>query len=300
MGEILQFKDLKTKEEFMEFFCVANAEENPRFLRHTNYYHYTKEEKFLCIIKSKKLWLTSYAKREYDNDITESEWYKNYGQNLFSICFTSGTSESLPFWYLYSGVQGKGVRLQFSRRSLKELYNNGKYIIVYKTKESELLRKDQYTVVGGDILYIDADEENKEKCRAKYQNTNCFGINKTVVDALKEKDNYGAFIKDLIWSYEKETRIQVAIIDESIEPESVDHIELDISEVIKSMELRLGPEYDRESKEKLLERKEVNEWLSSKVEDSLYLGKIRMNLCNNCTYIQQKTDDKAHDREVLK
>ena len=220
----MKFKDCTTGEEIVEFF------DNDKLgFNHTEYYHYTSLERANNILDSKKLWLTPLS--ESANDLVERETYKRIGRRCFSACFSTGTSENLPLWYLYLGVDGCGARIGFKKSCFRQLFNNAAFLLSeYDSKERKLigelepLKKEDLKFVCRDILYIGSDSKNKNAFRFKYNGETINSLADSVRDEVFQE--YARFIKGLIWFYEKETRIQVEIINEDLLVDSKQYVVL--------------------------------------------------------------------------
>lgn len=284
----MEFKECKKSIDFLNFF-----ENDELFKHHTNYYHYTSLENIDNILKGKCIYLT--PNNGEKNDIAEG---KNKSMLSYFACFSTGTSESLPLWYLYSGIDGKGGRIGLKRKSFRKLMNNPTMYLAkvekgarpYKILEKSMLQKNDYDFVGRDILYMGKDTNNPELYRAKY-NGNV--VNKISEQTYREiKNEYLSFIKSLIWFYEKETRIQVNIKNQALVDENEEYVVmLDISNVINELSVRLAPEFEDLTLENISNYDGIKKWILSKIEKSDFAGEIKMNLanrlCNTCEHKKQ-------------
>ena len=143
------------------------------------------------------------------NDLTERDTYVEIGDNIFSACFSTGTSENLPLWYLYSGLDGRGVRLGMKKAGFKNLCKNADLELLeiesdypYKSiKKLKRLSSTEYELKCRDILYIGSDTQNKNRYRAKYNGNVVNSITEDIASEVMGK--YKRFIKGLIWFYEK-------------------------------------------------------------------------------------------------
>ena len=106
----MKFNECKTADEILKYFDNDKCS-----LGHTHYYHYTSLSTIDKILKTKQIRLTPLSKSA--NDLIEKEKYEKMNCNLFSLCFSTGTSESLPLWYLYSGIDGCGARMGIKKKS---------------------------------------------------------------------------------------------------------------------------------------------------------------------------------------
>lgn len=276
-------KMTEINESIEEFINRLNSDDTAK--HHTNYFHYTTIENADKILNSGTFWLNNFEKDGNDkNDRRQGE---------FSLCFSTGTSENLPLWYLYSGIDGKGVRLGLKKKDFIDLINNPKlYIAEYDSKNHILIpgterEIDKSKVAARDILYIGKDS-TKNAYRLKYNGASQFDISEEEYQIMKCEYEH---TKGLIWFYEKETRIQVKAedIDESKEYRVV----LDISKIIPKIKLRFAPNVDDEYKTKILSEKQgFRKYARSLFEDSDYKGEIdlklqkkyieSLNLCDKC------------------
>ena len=290
----MKFKDCTMGEEFIEFF----DNDKPGF-SHTEYYHYTTLEKANSILDSKKLWLTPLS--ESANDLVERETYKRIGRRCFSACFSTGTSENLPLWYLYSGVDGRGARIGFNKRCFRKLLNSAAFLLSeYDSKERKLIGKpvplnqEDFKFVCRDILYIGSDSKNKNAFRFKYNGETINNRSGLERDEIFQK--YEKFIKGLIWFYEKETRIQVEIINEDLLVDSKQYVVLlDLSDVLQDISIRLAPEFEEVTADLIESYKGLKEWTLAQIQKSEFGGQIKMNLkerlCKECRINKKETKE---------
>lgn len=79
-------------------------------------YHYTSIDTLALILKTRKIKLN---RLDQLNDPTEEVSRDGrYGKYLFVTCWTSESSEILPFWYMY-GHNRRGVRIQLPNNFIK-------------------------------------------------------------------------------------------------------------------------------------------------------------------------------------
>ena len=99
------------------------------------------------------------------------------------------------------------------------------------------------------------------------------------------------FTKGLIWFYEKETRLQVEIVNETIKElitKSNENlvIEMDLSPINNDLMVRMAPEYAKEDRTILEEMEGFKKYDLSRIQISDYTGEIKMKLakklCLNC------------------
>lgn len=271
------FGELRSAEEFLSYY------QNPdRALRHTAYFHYTKLKNIDEIMRSGQLRLTSLCKTA--NDTIEKKWYEEKGKHLFSLCFSTGTSENLPLWYLYSGTDGRGARLGLTKSNFKKVFAEPQFSLAeveasppYDIITTTPLSKDDYILEIHDILYIGKDTSHKNTYRIKHNTDVINGITHEVYEELKNQ--YSHFTKGLIWFYEKETRVQVKITNHSLlKPDKNYCVVLDIEPYMPLFSIRLAPEFNREESIEIENCPGIQKYLFKKIEHSDYAGEIEMRL----------------------
>lgn len=273
-----------SRENILDFFT-----DKERAFHHTSYYTYSSLENIDNILCGGTIWLT-WLGESTTNDTVDSEYYKDK-QNLFSVCFSTGTSETLPLWYLYSGIDGKGARLEMPKKWFKSLAELDSVELVSFQKDNPKnviaqtkVKKGDFEVKIHDILYIGKDSRNEGTYRIKYNGQAL--NNRSKDDYIFLTNSYGGFYKGLIWFYEKETRIQIAINEELLTPGTSYRLEIPIENYMNKINVRVGPEMTAESMEELLKMKGYKKFMQKKIEKSDYEGTIKMGLkrklCKNC------------------
>lgn len=279
-----------------------------REYEHVGYYHYTTLQSIDNILGSKTFWLSSV---QGFNDKKEIEFFGENANKYFSLCFSTGVNENLALWYLYSGVEGKGGRIKLTRTRIQKLIENSRYCLAIKKKGSdepiELIEDNAEDNTNGnrkttfkDVIYF---RDGEKRVDLKYNTMTNYNISKDEFEKYKD-ENLG-FYKYLIWYYEKETRLLVELkgdAEEYVKKHSLaddEHYIVkmsfgDLTDVIKSLKIDLGPEFD--NIEKIKEYKNIYNFLmnTSNVSKSDYSGQIKMNLkdkvCNNCEEKDRKND----------
>ena len=289
----MEFNKCNTSEEFLTFF-----DNDEQAFRHTNYYHYTLLENINSILKAKQIRLTQLSKTA--NDLVEKGVYNELGSNIFSVCFSTGTSECLPLWYLYSGIDGRGARLGLKKKTLCKILENPSFLLLETecTRPYRLigepieLKKDDYKLLCRDILYIGRDSQKKSAFRIKYNGQVVNNLPKEEADKLQT--DYRRFIKGLIWFYEKETRIQVEITNQKLlDPAKNYVIALKLDDIYEDISIRLAPEYGEITEEEFDKYDGIKEWTKTKLQKSEFAGQLRMNLskklCAMCDKEKEET-----------
>ena len=282
----MDFKDCKTTDNFLAFF---NNEEQA--FRHTNFYHYTSLKNVNQILKGKQIRLTPLSKSA--NDLVEKGTYEKLGNNIFSLCFSTGTSECLPLWYLYSGIDGRGARIGLKKKIFCQLFENPIFLLQevetnYPYDEIGKpisLKSTDFVFQSRDILYIGKDSQKANLYRVKYNGQIINNLTKDIADKLQSE--YQRFVKGLIWFYEKETRIQVDITNKDLlEPAKNYVVILKLDGVYDDISVHLAPEY-KEIKTEIFEKYDgIKDWAYTKLQTSEFAGQLHMGLkdklCREC------------------
>lgn len=291
----MKFKECSTGEDFINFF------DNDKLgLNHTEYFHYTTLKNADSILNTKKLWLSPLS--ESANDLVEKEVYKSSGQQCFSACFSTGTSENLPLWYLYSGVDGQGVRIGLKKNSFSRLLKNANFLLSEYDSDNRCLignpmqlKCEDFKLVCRDILYVGNDSKNKNAFRSKYNGQTINNLHESEMDKIYH--DYAKFIKGLIWFYEKETRIQVEIINDKLLDASKQYVVLlDLNDVFQDISVRFAPEFEEITDNLLEANKGLKTWTLAKIQKSEFSGQIKMNLkekiCRECEKTKKEVETK--------
>ncbi len=290
------FSKLQTSSELS---CYLTRE-----YEHSKYIHYTKLEVIDSILKSCEFWVSDV--REL-NDRKDREQFD--GTAYFTLCFSTGVNENLPLWYLYSGIDGKGGSIIFTKAKIKKLIQEGKYEL-WEFENNNKLRKvcdikngENAEISFVDVLYANKDIETKQRkpqnVALKYNTMTNYNITNEEFEVFKK--THCGNIKGLIWYYEKETRLLVRLDDElSAKINYKDNprkykIVLNFSHLTwKEFKISLAPgviDYSEVEDCEML-KKYRNE--SSGVSLSLYKGdvdfKLQDKLCGSCK--KRKDDNK--------
>lgn len=137
------------------------------------------------------------------NDLDEATLHSKEKDKIHALCFSNTDNESIPMWYLYSGLLGKGACLRFTPGLMKEFIQS--IDVVYPVKSD-------MTVDLSTKLHIGKDFEIKHGWVCYYENKKNFfyrnewyRINNDVDDFFR--NNY--FLKRYPWYYEREYRIVI-------------------------------------------------------------------------------------------
>lgn len=296
-----------------KFGTLKNALDLEEYMQreyeHSGYYHYTTLQSIDNILGSKAFWLSSV---QGFNDKKEIEFFGENANKYFSLCFSTGVNENLALWYLYSGVEGKGGRIKLTRTRIQKLIENSKYYLATDKRDLDEpielfepfkpfeLTEKRYEYKFKDVIYF---KDGEKRVDLKYNTMTNYNISKDEFEKYKD-ENLG-FYKYLIWYYEKETRLLVKLKGDAenyVKKHPLtgnEHYIVkmsfgDLNDVIKSLKIDLGPEFD--DIEKIKEYKNIYNFLmnTSNVSKSDYSGQIKMNLknkdCDNCKKKDQEND----------
>ena len=265
-----------------------------REYEHGQYCHYTSVKVADSILKNREFWISCVAGF---NDTCDSAQFDEAQKYYYSLCFSTGIHENLALWYLYAGIGGKGARISLTKTQIKKLIEESTYELQEKTSEKasgeeplklvmELERNKTMNVAFQDVMYYGENQHNG--IDLKYNTMTNHAIPKAEWEQYKEK--HIGFCKDLIWYYEKETRLVVELIGEArreIDPNKDYVIVLKFSEEVKrKLQLMFAPETGKADKDKLIdENAGIKQFVldTSRVKLSDHAGKVKMDLCRNCT-----------------
>lgn len=282
----MDFKECSSSQDFISFF-----DNDEQAFRHTYFYHYTSLKNVNQIMKGKQIRLTPLSKSA--NDLVEKDTYEKLGDNIFSLCFSTGTSECLPLWYLYSGIDGRGARIGLKKKTFRQLIENSTFLLQeikldppYNARgEPVVLKTEDYMLMCRDILYIGHDSQKTNLYRIKYNGQVINDISKDITD--KVQSEYQRFVKGLIWFYEKETRIQVEVTNKELLAPSKNYVViLKLDDVYDDISVRLAPEY-KEIETEIFEKYDgIKDWVYTKLQISDFAGQLHMGLkdklCREC------------------
>ena len=181
--------------------------------RHTKYFHYSDINAINGILNESKIRVSSMM---FSNDKKEHNCFGEETYRYFQLCFSCGTGENLPLWFLYSGRNGHGARISFLKSNIKNWFGDnidkiGLQLCEVKTeKKTPIVVGKDCTVEFRDVLYM---EEENGKYRIKHGGN--LNNNVALEFAEKYKSQYRGFVKDIVWYYEKETRILIKV-DENL------------------------------------------------------------------------------------
>lgn len=256
---------------------------------HTHYYHYSSIDAIDNILKEKAIRVSSMTT---SNDITEHRCFGADTYTKFQLCFSTGTTENLPLWFLYAGVNGTGARIDFPKSTIQDFMNpTNMHLSLCDSSTNELIT-DLKIGKNCRIQFLDVIYREKEGCayRVKYNNRMFTKLPATEFGNYEQ--SHRGFIKDIIWFYEKETRLIVDVrpdlLDRSLFFDAMEtapyYLRLSIpDDVYQKISITLSPQYTNESTETAVAlAKEGICRLVTEKSLSKYAGKIKINLCKNC------------------
>ncbi len=212
-----------------------------------NFWHYTSFERLQQILKGGSFWVSKFSSM---NDLAEANMHAS-ADNVYCLCFCNTNSESIPMWYMYSGIDGQGVALGLKPTIMLDFINSiivdGVEGIIKKESDNKCQKPQDYLethlqyvndfdIECGWIFYRNTKVHNRIYYKKKW-----YHFDNNALPQF-EKDNY--FIKDYPWNYECEFRI--AFINKT--GIDFDHIKVNIpSKIVKKLKSRLAPENNDKS-----------------------------------------------------
>ena len=280
-----KFGTLKSKNE-LETYLIGYE------YNHSKFCHYTSCDTINKILSNNSFFL---SKVTGFNDKIDTMQFGEDKDFYFSLSFSTGINENLSLWYLYSGIDGRGGRIVFTPALLKNMLAEEKYsLCIFRKDGNQLvyekplsLDKD-FKLTFQDVLYYKYCDE--KKCVDLKYNTMTNHNFPIYEFDLYKSENIG-FYKNLIWYYEKETRL-VALLTESDCRQRIESmfqneyavIRLNFDEKIyKKLQIDFAPEIGEfESVFDNYEHIKTFFDNTERVNYSLYKGQLEMDLCRNC------------------
>lgn len=177
------------------------------------------------------------------NDENEKDLHNKNKDRTYILCFSHLKTESIPMWYLYSGITGEGARIGLKPARMKDLIDSA--IVLYPVYNGKMETSRPLTILNDyDLEYGWVFYRNKADRSIKHKE-----IQYNLSDSLDafERDNF--FVKDREWSYEKEFRLVFRLKNEI--PERValvldkrimmadDGLKLTLSPLLKDSDINL-------------------------------------------------------------
>ena len=266
------FKRINTAGEMAEFMRL-------RSLEHGHYSHYSRTERIGSILESGTFWLSQFNS---SNDVTE----RKFPRNKFMLCFASGTTENLPLWYLYSGIEGRGARITLAKGSFQSLVKNATYSLQTFEKDADGKGHLGEAVDVTDMVHVEQrDIFYSSRDRIKYNGRQRFSEPKQDdLEPLIEKYRVynPEFCKELIWFYEKETRWIVTLPGDKLRLDDTKDYKITAGipeSIYRYIRVRLAPEFESEEERLEVRAKAGFQKLpDNAVEFSDYKGQIKLGL----------------------
>ena len=288
--------------EWKDFGKIRTCEDLEAYLSgreysHGDYCHYTSIDTINKILEGKTFRLTSVTGF---NDTMDTGQFGDAAGDYFSLCFSTGVNENLPLWYLYSGINGKGGRIQMTKDAVRSLIENGRFRLCRSAPTEyqdfpELEPGNDMELEFRDMVYVRELEESKT-CSLKYNTMTNYQVPKE--EFRKYKENHCGFCKGLIWYYEKETRLLAWVKEEAKArlnqwreadrdiPDISYRIELSFDEALmKRIKIMLAPNIREDEIVGILSGYEGIQnllKLASPIQPSDYAGTVQFHLCRNC------------------
>lgn len=92
----------------------------------TRFCHYTTIDSARKIISGETIYLNCFDNM---NDLSERDDHKYEKDQVFTVSFCHSETKSIPLFYLYSGIDGKGCRMEFSAAKLREMIEKNRSFI---------------------------------------------------------------------------------------------------------------------------------------------------------------------------
>ena len=294
----------KNKWEWGKFNQLSSFQDIVDYLEgreytHSNYFHYTRLETAKKIISNGEVWLSNVSgiNDEHDKEqFGDTEEQRQY----FVFCFSTGVNENLPMWYLYAGLEGKGVRLEVKPTYIKNILSRGTFDL-FETGEGEkrgnslmsLQRDVNMDLSFYDVLYSKRSSSGNDY-DLKYNTLSNY--NKINADEMnKYKDQRRGFSKDIVWYYEKETRLLIRLHDDVLKLMKAGKKYVVVwkpgDDFIDNMRIMMGPDVDeRELVETIAGEPVLIKHLlkTKRITNSEYAGLVHLSPCVRCEYKKRK------------
>ena len=297
------FEKIKTATQLETYFdgrvayMLPENKVNSRSVLH----HYTTAKIVDIILGNKAFWL-SCPSRFNDGKDRDSFGKDDELKRYYTLCLSAEQRESLPLWYLYSGIDGQGARISLSKKDFKRAILKSKYFLYEREENSlnqevcELIPGVNMTIKTRDILYY-RDIRNRDVAELKYNNKTLCSFSR---DELKKyQSKYLGFFKKSIWNYEKEVRVLITLSNDLFNgldkrKDYVVVMDFENAEIYNQLHIKLAPE--------IIDEDELFEWENIKnftqitwnILQSDHIGEIEMKLCDKCEYKSDKI--KCSDR----
>lgn len=200
----------------------------------TKFCHYTSKENAANILNSETLYL---SRLDQMNDGDEKNSHLSETNQLFVASFCHSEARSIPLFYLYSGIDGKGCRIEFTDAKLKKMIEEASIFPVNSAMKRMKKSYDQnaYDIYVGWVNYIASSGYYAYKGKEQKR---FMDYNSAMIAMMQQNRQY--FVKNSIWKYEQEFRIVVKFK----KPIDYTHIALkfNVKENDRGISVVVGPE----------------------------------------------------------
>ena len=236
----------------------------------TRFCHYTSVETAGKILSSHSLQLSRLDKT---NDLFEINCHDD-ANRIFIACFCHSEAKSIPMFYLYSGIDGKGCRIEFTAAKINNILNDATVYPVNKRYNmmARQYSKDSFSVYADWIFYRNRDSETGYH-KGKFKD-------RISEDDYLDREGIRFFEKQAMWRYENEFRI-VVCFKEPQERERI-AIMLPFNEKEHGISLMCGPETDDELYMEIED--EFTGYGITKIS-RVEAGRVKMNLVEKNKYL---------------
>lgn len=110
------------------------------------------------ILKSKCFYLSKLRKM---NDEDERDLHKDELDRIFVLSFCHSNAKDIPLFYLYSGIDGKGCRIEFTQHKIVETMKGEVFPVIGENAFGGVFPREKYEVMAGWLHYISSDGAEK-------------------------------------------------------------------------------------------------------------------------------------------
>lgn len=288
------------KWEWNQFPSITNAKDMMEYLKdrpygHGQYCHYTTLQAIDSILGQQTIWLSDISDTKDANDLQEVQQFAGHEKEYYRFCWSTGHNENLPMWYMYGGMDGKGGRIRLTPAAVKKLNSKGTYKLCKKIDNSDKIETVMELTPGKnmeytfqDVLYMQTEDYISADSEIKYNTKINRSLPPSEYETLRWQNMY--FTKDLIWYYEKETRLLVRLIGDArkaLEENATYLVTLTFPDDIKCY-IEFAPEVEIENEDYLQAYPNIRSYpLQFFLKSSKYHGKLKMGFCKHCKHPKQ-------------
>lgn len=275
----MKFKDYTTADQIIDYLKKPFSRTGGIKKNESYVYHYTCYEKMLLMLKSKTFWLSSPQGLNDQHEYTQ--FPKEIWEGMYLASFVGQEEESMAMWSMYGKKWEQAVKIAFRADLFEEamLKGNKKYVKNNSTID-ELIPESEQNDYFSSIAYIRNTKRNKMLQCGTVANTK---VLKSEQEFLPNQ--FVGFVKDIVWSYEKEVRFVVKV-DPKISNNKYKKIEVDLGyesakELWKTVEITPSPNFTGD----LLERLRNDGYENFIVKKNKFENKITgTDSCSSCKY----------------